>query len=144
MQPAENTASPPAVAVSIEDGVATVLLEPFTAEMTAETKGALLAADRVRVFIDASIATNTRPGFGPVKSTDYPADTLGFLISNANLICGMVSDCGPGASLAEIEKMFARFDSEEVENSRWAIRLFTDEPWELGEHVSLYRPSAAT
>lgn len=130
----------PAVAVSIENGCATVLFEPFK-EMPAETRGALLACDCVRVFIDASTATNTRPGLPPIRLADYHADTLGFLIEHATLICGVVFDCGPDASPAEIEKRFASFDTEEVENSKWAVRIFTDEPWDLGEHVSLYRPA---
>ena len=134
----------PAIAVSIADGIATVILEPHTAEMSEEAKAALLAADRVRVFIDARTNAHlSRLAFGPVKATDYPADTLAFLVHHADLICAKVVDCPDNAPPDEIEKIFAAFDSEEVEDCRWAIRLFMDEPSSWGEHIEMYRPRDA-
>jgi hypothetical protein len=121
-----------------------VILEPFTAEMKSETKTSLLDAKHVRIFIDSR--TNTkfrRPVSGPVKATDYPSDTLAFLVRHADLICAMAVDCPEDASPAEIEKIFAAFDTPETENSRWAIRLFTDEPQSWGDHIAMHRPREA-
>jgi hypothetical protein len=129
----------PAVAVSIADGIATVILEPHTAEMSEEVKTSLLNAERVRVFIDARTGAKfSRPAFGPVKATDYPADTLAFLVHHADLICALVVDC-EDAGPDEIEKIFAAFDTREVEDCRWVIRLFTDEPSSWDEHIEMYR-----
>jgi hypothetical protein len=131
----------PAIAVSIDDGIATVILEPHTAELGKQAKAALLAAERVRIFIDARTNANLpRPGSGPVKATDYPPHTLAFLVSHADLICAMTVDSPEGASPDKIEKMFAAFDGDEVESCRWAIRLFTDAPQSWGEHIGMYRP----
>jgi hypothetical protein len=151
MQLSDSAKSPPAapvplpaIAVSIADGLATVILEPHTAEMSEEVKTSLLNADRVRIFIDArNNAHLSRPACGPVKAADYPADTLAFLVHHADLICAGVVDCPDDASPDEIEKILAAFDSEEVEDCRWAIRLFTDEPSSWGEHIEMYRPRHA-
>src|SRR5258707_354546 len=103
----------PPVAVTIEEGVATVLLEAHTRELSEEAKAALLAAERVRIFIDARTGAKfSRPVSGPVKATDYPPDTLALLVQHADLICALVVDCPEDARPDEIEKIFAAFDSE--------------------------------
>ena len=130
----------PAIAVSIADGLATVILEPHTAEMSEEVKTSLLGADRVRVFIDARTGAKfSRPVFGAVKATDCPPDTLAFLVQHADLICALVVDCPEDARPDEIEKIFAAFDTRDVEDCRWVIRLFTDEPSSWEEHIEMYR-----
>jgi hypothetical protein len=144
MHPSDVPESRPAVAVSIADGIATVILEPHTAEMSDEVNQSLLDAARVRIFIDARVqAKLSRPPLVPAKATDYPADTLAFLVRNADLICAMVVDCREDEPPDEIEKIFAAFDTKETEDSRWAIRLFTDEPWSWGDHIALHRTKGA-
>jgi hypothetical protein len=100
MQLSDSAKSPPlapallpAIAVSIADGIATVILEPHTAEMSEEVKTSLLNAERVRVFIDARTGAKlSRPVFGAVKATDCPPETLAFLVQHADLICALVVD----------------------------------------------------
>jgi hypothetical protein len=141
MPHSDDLAKPLPVAVSIADGIATVILEPHAAEISEETRSALLAAERVRIFIDSrSNAKFSKPVSRPVDAADYPPDTLRFLVHHADLICAMAVTCPEDASPDEIEKMFAAFDSEEVEDCRWAIRLFADAPQSWGEHIAMCRP----
>jgi hypothetical protein len=133
----------PPVAVTIEDGVATITLEPHTAELTSDVKVAVLGAERVRVFIDARTNANlSRPVCAPIKITDYAPDTLSFLVQHADLICAAIVDCRKDATPCEIEKIMSQFDGREAEDSRFVIRFFTDRPWDFGEYVELHRPKA--
>ena len=118
-----------------------MILEPHAAEISEETKSALLAAERVRIFIDSrSNAKLSKSISGPIYVDDYPPETLKFLVHHADLICAMAVTCPEDATPDDVEDMFAAFDGEEVEVSRWAIRLFTDAPQSWGEHIGMYRP----
>jgi hypothetical protein len=119
----------PAIAVSIDDRVATVTIEPRTAEFSEETKASIVAADMQRVFIDAR-------GLKPV---DYPQEALAFLFSNATLVCAMALDCSKPGAEDDIEATHAIFDAR-AENSSWVVRLFTDYPGEWGDCIEQQRP----
>jgi hypothetical protein len=118
-----------AIAVSIDDRVATVTLEPGTAEFSEETKAAIVAADMQRVFIDAR----------GLKPADYPEDSLAFLFREATLVCAMGLDCSKPGAEDDIEATHAIFDAR-AEGSLWVVRLFTDCPGEWGDFVQQHRP----
>lgn len=119
----------PAIAVSIADSVAAVTIEPHTAELSEETKAAIVAANRQRVFIDAR---GLEPGA-------YPQEALAFLFSNATLVCARALDCRKSGAEDDIEASHAIFD-EQAENSSWVVRLFTDSPRAWGEFIEKHRP----
>jgi hypothetical protein len=119
----------PAVAVSITDDLATVTLEPHTAELSDETKAAIVAANRTRVFLDART----------LKPADYPQDTLAFLFSNATLVCVMALDCSKPDTEADVEAAHAIFDTR-AEDSPWVVRLFNDAPGDWGDFIEKHRP----
>lgn len=119
----------PAIAVSVADNVAMVTIEPHTAELSEETKAAIVAANRQRVFIDAR---GLEPGA-------YPQEALAFLFSNATLVCARALDCRKSGAEDDIEASHAIFD-EQAENSSWVVRLFTDSPRAWGEFIEKHRP----
>jgi len=129
----------PAIAVSIADGVASVTLEPDTAELSADMKAAILAAGRVRVFIDARGDAPSNAMARPVRAADYPSETLALLIRRATLVGVMVPDCTKPDTAADIEAGLKTFD-QEAENSPWVVRVVTDSPWEWGELIQRNRP----
>jgi hypothetical protein len=134
----------PAPAASIADGIATVTLEPHTAELREDTKAAIMAADRVRVFIDArSDAPFSKAMATPVTTADYPQETLAFLISHATLVCVMVLDCSKPDAAGDVEATQAIFDTRATENAPWVVRLYTDSPWDWGDFITKHRPVGA-
>ena len=135
----------PAPAVSIADGVATITLEPHTAELNADTTAAIVAADRVRVFIDArsDAPFSKATAGGMVKTADYPQETLAFLISHATLVCVMVLDCSKPDAARDVEATQAIFDTRATEDAPWVVRLYTDSPWDWGDFITKHRPVGA-
>jgi hypothetical protein len=132
----------PANAVSIADGLAAIILEPHTRELTEAEKAAVIRAERVRVFIDARAdAPLSRPLLGPVKIADYPPKSLLFCIQNADLICVGVVAGRTESSSDEIESLLSQFDGKDIEDCKFVIRLVTDAPFELGDYISLHRPT---
>jgi hypothetical protein len=133
----------PAVAVSFADDLATITLEPHTAELSEETKAAVCAASRTRVFLDAR----------GLKPADYPEDTLAFLLSNAALVCvmaieppqirnvvaGRVFPLECSKPEADVEAAHALFDRQ-AEDSPWVVRLFNDAPRAWSEFIEQHRP----
>ncbi|WP_271612663.1 hypothetical protein [Bradyrhizobium sp. CCBAU 21362] len=117
------------IAVSIADSVAAVTIEPRTAELSEETKAAIVAADMQRVFVDAR-------GLKPV---DYPQESLAFLFSNATLICASALDCRKSSAEDDIDATHAIFDAH-AEESPWVVRLFTNSPREWSEFIEKHRP----
>lgn len=119
----------PAIAVSIVDNVATVTIEPRTAEFSDETKAAIVAADMQRVFIDAR----------GLKPADYPQESLALLFREATLVCAMGLDCSKPGAEDDIAATHAIFDAR-AEDSPWVVRLFTDSPREWGSFIEKHRP----
>ena len=119
----------PAIAVSFDEGVATIVLERNTAELSEETKAAIVAADMQRVFIDAC-------GFKPV---DYPQEALAFLFRSATLVCAMALDCSDTGPKDDIAAAHTIFDAR-AEHSRWVVRLFTNSLREWGQFIKKHRP----
>jgi hypothetical protein len=131
----------PANAVSIAEDLAVVVLEPHTRELTEAEKAAILAAQRIRVFIDGRATANlSRPASAPPHISDYPADTLRFCVQHATLICVGVVDCRNESSADEIESLLRQFDGKDVEDSHFVIRMLTDAPFDVGDYISLHRP----
>jgi hypothetical protein len=131
----------PATVVSIADDLAAVILEPHARELTEAEKTAILAANRVQVFLDARATANlSRPLSAPFQLSDYPADTLRFCVDHATLICVGICDCRNDASADEIELLLRQFDGKEVEDSRFVIRMLTGAPFDVGDYISLHRP----
>ena len=119
----------PSIAVSISDDVATVTVEPRTADLCEKTKAAIEAAKLKRVFIDAR----------GLKPADYPENSLAFLFREATLVCAMTLDCSKPGAEDDIKATHAIFDAR-AENSPWVVRLFTDSPREWGEFIEKHRP----
>ncbi|KJC37502.1 hypothetical protein UB31_35385 [Bradyrhizobium sp. LTSP849] len=131
----------PAIALSIDEGIAMITLEPHVRELTAAEKKAILAANRIRVFIDARVAGNlSGPLPDPIKLSDYPADTLRFCVQHTTLVCVGVVDCRKEHSAEEIESLLRQFDGKHVEDSRFVIRMLTDAPYDVGDYISRHRP----
>ncbi|OSI69928.1 hypothetical protein [Bradyrhizobium canariense] len=131
----------PAIALSIAEGIATITLEPHVRELTASEKKAVLAANRIRVFIDGRVAGNlSRKPPAPIKLSDYPADTLRFCFQHATLVCVGVVDCRKEQSADDVESLLRRFDGKDVEDSRFVIRMLTDAPYDVGDYISRHRP----
>ncbi len=149
MQPSEET-SPhlvpnalPANHLSIENGVAVLVVEPFTRELTEAEKASILGAKRARIFIDQRVeARLSRPLVSPIKIEDYPPDALRFCIQHATLICVGVVDCRKKSTVDEIEALLAKFDGKDTEDQRVVIRMLTDAPFDVADYVSLHRPYA--
>jgi hypothetical protein len=132
----------PANALSITDNVAVLVLEPFTRELTEAEKADILAAERVRVFVDSRVDANlSRPVSAPIKLTDYPADTMKFCVDNADYVGVGVLDCSKASLPEEIESIMAQFDSRDVDDRRFVIRVLSDSPFDLGDYLSIHRPS---
>jgi hypothetical protein len=132
----------PANALSITENMAVVVLEPFTRDLTEAEKLAILAAERVRVFVDSRIDANlSRPVSAPIKMTDYPTNTLRFFVDHADHICIGVVDHSRKSCPNEIEALLAQFDGKGIEDCRFVIRMLTDSPFDLGDYVALSRPS---
>jgi hypothetical protein len=148
MQPADINTLPqvphaplPAIALSIDEGIATITFQPHVRELTGAEKKAILAANRIRVFIDARVAGNlSGPLPEPIKLSDYPADTLRFCVQHATLVCVGVVDCRKEHSAEEIESLLRQFDGKDVEDSRFVIRMLTDAPYDVGDYISRHRP----
>jgi hypothetical protein len=132
----------PANALSITENMAVLVLEPFTRGLTEAEKVAILAAERVRVFVDSRVDANlSRPVSAPIKINDYPSDTLRFFVDHADHICVGVVDHSRKSCPNEIEALLAQFDGEDTEDCRFVIRVLTDSPFELGDYFALHRPS---
>jgi hypothetical protein len=141
MLSAAPQAALPASAVSIADNLAVVVLEPHARDLTKAEKTAILAAKRIRVFIDGRATANlSRPLSAPIQLSHYPADTLRFCVEHATLICVGVVDCRKESSADEIESLLRQFDGKDVEDSRFVIRMLTDAPFDVGDYISLHRP----
>jgi hypothetical protein len=132
----------PANALSIADNVAVLVLEPFTRELTEAEKVNILAAERVRVFVDSRVAAKlSRPVLAPIQLSDYPADTLKFCVDHADYIGVGVIDCSEASPPDEIEALLAQFDGRDVYDRRFVIRVLSDSPFDLGDYLSINRPS---
>ena len=107
----------PPNAVSIADELAVVVLEPHTLELTEAEKTAILAAKRIRGFIDGRATANlSRPVSAPTQISDYPADTLRFCLQHASLVCVGVVDCREDSTAGEIESLLRQFDGKDIED----------------------------
>src|ERR1700736_3456044 len=84
----------PANALSFDAGVAALILEPFTRELTEAEKTAIRGANRFRIFVDNRVAANlSRTVKAPIKVEDYPPATLRWCVSIATSVLVGVFDC---------------------------------------------------
>jgi hypothetical protein len=131
----------PANALSIENGVAALIIEPFTRELTEAERAAILEAKRVRIFIDHRADANlSRPVGASIKIEDYPADTLRFCIQHATRICMAAVDPRKKSTADEIEALLSKFDGKDLEDERVVIRIVTDSPFEVADYMGMHRP----
>jgi hypothetical protein len=118
-------ASPKLLAAPV---VATIVLEPPTAELSNQAQNALLCADIVHVTINALNAA----------ADDFPPDTLAFVLRNADRIYGMV-DCGPMAP-GYWEALIDGMTFPKLENGRWNVRLLASDPTSWEARINLLGP----
>jgi hypothetical protein len=129
----------PPNAVSIADGVAAVTLSPFARDLTEAERTAILAADRQRIFVCAcGDAELSRPGV-PVKFSDYPANTMNWCIEHASLICLGALERG-NTSEKHVESLLSQFDTDEVAEHRFVIRVIVDASFDIAECPWLQKP----
>jgi hypothetical protein len=134
MQPSEQTSphlvpnSLPANPVSIADGLAAVTISPFTRDLTEAERTAILAADRQRIFVRACgfcSCSLTTGSFAPVKFSDYPFDTMSWCIAHSSLLCVGLVECS-NPSEKDVEALLSQFDSDDVADHRFVIRVILD------------------
>jgi hypothetical protein len=129
----------PRNAVSIADGVAAVTISPFTRELNEAEKAAILAANRQRVFVRAwSDADQSRPGL-PVQFSDYPPDTMRWCVDHASLICFGALE-RESRSNEDIETLLSQFDTDEVAEQRFVLRLVVEPSFDISNCPWLLRP----
>lgn len=130
----------PPNAVSIADGLAAVTINPFTRDLTEAERIAILAADRQRVFVYDVIgdAPTVRPGV-PVKFSDYPFNTMSWCVDHASLIClGALESAN--TSEKDVEALLSQFDTDEVAEHRFVIRVIVDASFDIAECPWLQKP----
>lgn len=131
----------PANPLSIEAGVANLIFEPFTRELTDAEKIAIRGAKRVRIFIDNRVAANlSRPVSAPIAIEDYPKDTLRWCISISSSILVGVFDCRLPNSAEDVEALLSKFDTREMEDKFCVIRILTDSPFGWANYLERHRP----
>jgi hypothetical protein len=123
----------PANHVSIADGLAAVTLSPFARDLTKAEKAAILAVDRQRIFICADAGA-------PFNLSDYPTKTLRWCSKHASLIC-MGALGRENTSEKDIEGLLSHFDTDEVAEHRFVIRLIVDARFDVSDYPWLQRPS---
>ena len=116
----------PPNAVSIADGIAAVTLSPFTRDLTAAERIAILAADRQRIFVyDVIGAAPSVRSDVPVKFSDYPFDTMTWCVDHASLIClGALENANTSEN--DVEALLSHFDTDEVAEHRFVVRVIVD------------------
>jgi hypothetical protein len=107
--------------------VANIVLEANNAELSERAKGALLAADSVRVHINALDAT----------ADEFAPATLAFLLRNADRIYGIV-DCCREVQPGYWEKLIETVP--DIETGRWTVRLLASDPSSWEARVELHSP----
>ncbi|MBN8991619.1 MAG: hypothetical protein J0H42_25555 [Rhizobiales bacterium] len=131
----------PANALSIDEGVAALVVEPFTRELTEAEKAAIRGAKRVRIFVDNRVAANlSRTVKAPIKIVDYPPDTLRWCVSIATSILVGVFDCRKPSREDDVEALLRKFDTPEIEDEFCVMRVLTDAPFDVGDYVAMHRP----
>jgi hypothetical protein len=131
----------PANALSIDAGVAALIIEPFTRELTEAEKVAIRGANRVRIFVDNRVAANlSRTVKAPIKIEDYPPATLRWCISIASSILVGVFDRRTPSREGDVEALLRKFDTPEIEDEFCVMRVLTDDPFGIGNYVAMHRP----
>ena len=131
----------PSNPLSIEAGVASLTLEPFTRELTDGEKTAIRSAKRVRIFIDNRVAAIlSRPLKAPIQIEHYPPNTLRWCISIATSIMVGVFDCRKPTSEKDVEALLSKFDNQEAEEKFCVIRILTDGPFSWANYLGRHRP----
>jgi hypothetical protein len=131
----------PANALSIDAGVAALVVEPFTRELIEAEKTAILGASRVRIFVDNRVGANlSRTVKAPIKFEDYPPATLRWCVSIATSILVGVFDCRKPSREEDVEALLQKFDTSEIEDEFCVMRVLTDAPFDLADYVGLHRP----
>jgi hypothetical protein len=131
----------PANALSIDSGVAVLVIEPFTRELTDAEKHAIQGEKRVRIFIDNRVdASLSRPVADPIKIEHYPPATLRWCVALATSILVGVFDCRRPSRAEEVEALLRKFDTPDIEDEFCVIRLLTDSPFDFADYLSMHRP----
>ena len=130
----------PANPVSIADGLAAVTISPFTRDLTEAERAAILAAGRQRIFLyDVIGAAPSVRSDVPVKFSDYPFDTMTWCVDHASLIClGTLENANP--SEVDVEALLSHFDTDEVAEHRFVIRIVADARVDIEDCQWLQKP----
>jgi hypothetical protein len=115
----------PAIAWSLDSGIAALILEPWTRDLADAEKRAILAAKRVRIFID-NRAHPSRSVGERVNVEQYPLATLRWSVDLATSILPGVFDCRKASRSEELEALLQKFDTPDVEDEFCVIHLLAD------------------
>jgi hypothetical protein len=131
----------PANALSIDSGVAALIIEPCTRELTDAEKLAIRGAKRVRIFIDNRVeASLSRPVTEPIKIEHYPPATLRWCVALATSVLIGVFDCRKPSRAEDVEALLKKFDTPDIEDEYCVIRMLTDSPYDVADYLSMHRP----
>jgi hypothetical protein len=126
----------PANAWSIDSGVAALVVEPWTRDLTQAEKRAICGAKRVRIFIDHR---PSRPVPEPLKFEHYPIATLRWCVALATSVRPGVFDCRKPSRAEDIEALLQKFDTPDNEDEFCVIRVLGDDASGIDECRGIYR-----
>jgi hypothetical protein len=127
MSPTLAPETPLAVAWSLDSGVAALIIEPWTEDLADAEKSAILAAKRVRIFID-NRAHPSRSVAKRVNVDHYPLPTLRWCVSLATSMLPSLFDCRKSSRSEELEVLLQKFDTRNNEDEFCVIHVLTDSP----------------
>ncbi len=106
-----------------------VVLKPEDPEFSEQYKSRLLGADLVRVQIDAF----------DVPASEYPPNTLDFLLRNATTIYG-VTDCCPDVGNDWWLALMETVAMPDLAENKWTVRLLANEPYSWEDKINMHSP----
>ena len=117
----------PAIAWSVDAGVAALIVEPWTRELPDAEKRAILTAKRVRIFVDDRVHPSRSARERP-RIEHYPLETLRWCVDLATSILPGVFDCRKPSRSEELEALIKKFDAPDNEDEFCVIHLLSDNP----------------
>jgi hypothetical protein len=130
----------PANAWSIDSGVAALIIEPWTRDLSHAEKRAICGAKRVRIFVDnRAEASLSRPVPEPIKFEHYPLGTLRWCVALATSILPSVFDCRKSTRSEDLEALLQKFDTPDNVEEFCVLHVLADNPSDVENFRSRHR-----
>jgi hypothetical protein len=126
----------PANAWSIDSGVAALIVEPWTRDLSSAERREICGAKRVRIFIDNR---PSRPALEPLKFEHYPIATLRWCVALATSILPGVFDFRKPSRTEDIEALLRKFDIPDDADEFCIIRVLADDASGIDNCRAMYR-----